>query len=279
MTPHQSRPNDGLAPTVSRLFIATLIPVFGLFILRVILGALPMIRNAGPIGDLGITPFLLIKAVLDTVIYFLVITFCFATSREIRNMQPHLTEIASIVLLAGCALVATLAYSGYEVLFAVLAPSQSDSYNWIFLAIVLAPIGMIVVIVTRRLDFFTNLMVGKLNQVAMQPQAFSAAAGSSGPESTPSPQPPPGPAPELDPMKEVRGRLDAVERKVASARVEAERLRARNALTSQAADSASKMQSYMEGAVASIDQRDWAGARHFADWAEYEATCVLATGK
>lgn len=269
MTPHSyqdhaAQSTDGLGAAASRLFVATIIPVFGLFILRVILAALPMIKNAGPLGDTGLTPLVLIKASLDTVIYFLIIRLCLACSQEIRQRRPHLAEIASVVLLAGCALVATLAYTGYELLFTTLAPAQAELYNWIFLAIVLAPIAMIVVIVTRRLDFFTSLMFGKLNEVATQPQAFAAA------------RPPAGPAPSLDPAKEIRDRVEIVQKKVAKANAEARRLRAADALSAQTAESATKMQGYLEGAVTAIAQQDWAGARHFSDWAEYEAGRVLA---
>jgi DNA integrity scanning protein DisA with diadenylate cyclase activity len=208
---------------------------------------------------------LLIKATLDTVIYFLIIRFCLAASHEIRAVRPHLSEIANVVVLAGCALVSTLAYSGYQDVFAAVAPAQSELYNWLFLVIVLAPIAMIVVIVARRLDFFTNLMFGKLNAVAIQQTAFAAA-----------PQPPPGPAPDLDTSREIRDRVSSIERKVESAKAEAEKLRARNALGTETADSVAKMQGYRDGALAAIEKEDWAGARHFSDWAEYEASRVLA---
>jgi len=275
MTPHTQKTSDSLGQTVSRIFVATLIPVFGLFILRLVLASLPMIKNAGTIGDLGLTPLVLMKASLDTVIYFLIIRLCIALNDAIRTLRPHLGEIASVILLSGCALVATLAYSGYEVLFITLAPSQSELYNWIFLAIVLAPIAMIVVIVTRRLDFFTNLMFGKLNEVATHPQSFAAApAGYAGTPLPPAAPPPPPAA--INAGREIQDRVNAVAKSVKSAQVEADRLRARNALDVLKAESAEKMHAYLDGALTAIAQSDWDGARHFADWAEYEASRLLS---
>ena len=279
MTPYHSSTqsagpqSDGLGQNISRVFIATIIPVFGLFVLRLILASLPMIKNAGSIGDTGVTPLLLIKASLDSVAYFLVIRFCFAVSEQLKALRPHLSEIATIILLAGCALVATLAYSGYEGLMAALAPAQMEVYNWLFLATVLAPIAMIVVLVTRRLDFFTSLLFGKLNEATAMPVAYAAAAGAPG---AGRPMPPAGPPPGADPaMLQMRERVNAISQQMAAAREAAEKLRSRGQLQGELAESTAKMHGYFDGAMQSLEGRDLAAAKSFADWAEYEASRLL----
>ena len=76
--PQQS--SDGLGPAVSRLFLSTIIPIFGLFFLRLVLASLPMIKHAAPISELNVTSLILIKAALDSVIYFLIIRFVLLTT-------------------------------------------------------------------------------------------------------------------------------------------------------------------------------------------------------
>jgi len=281
------RPSDGLGQAASRMFVATIVPVFGLGFLRLILASLPMIKNAGPIADLGVTPLILIKAALDTVIYFLIMRFCLAVSGQMRLLRPHMAEIANIITLAGCALVATMAYSGYELLAASLAPTQMEIYNWLFLAIVLTPIAVIVVIVTRRVDFFSNLLFGKLTEAAAAPGAFAAAASSAGapapaswaPPASAPPAPMPPPA-AMDPQQqEIRQRLTAVQQQVKAAQRAAESLQGGGRLSAELAESAAKMQSYLDGANLSADSRDWAGAKSFADWAEYESSRLLLAAK
>src|SRR5260370_11367719 len=98
--------NDSLGQAIGRLAVATIVPVFGLFVLRLILASLPMIKNAGMIGDLGITPSVLVKASIDTVIYFLVIRFGRACSQQIKARRPHLADIATVVVRACGALMA-----------------------------------------------------------------------------------------------------------------------------------------------------------------------------
>ena len=273
---YPQRPSDGLGQSVSRMFVGTLIPVMGLFVLRLVLVSLPMIKNAGPIADLGVTPLLLIKAALDTTIYFLIMRFAIGASQQIKLMRPHLLEIANIVMLAGCALVATLAYSGYEALFASLAPTQMEVYNWLFLAIVLIPIVLIVVIATRRLDLFTELMFGKISSAVAAPQPASQPAWNPPPPAPAALPPPPALQPVMDPAEQqIRGRMESVQQIVGSARQTAERLNARGGLQGDLAESFTKMESYLVGAVKSVDRGEWDKAKGFADWAEYEANRIL----
>jgi hypothetical protein len=277
-------PSDGLGESVTRLFVATIVPIAGLFFLRLILASLPMIKNAGPIGELGVTPLVLIKASLDTVIYFLIIRFCMASSAQLKHIRPHLAEVSNAITMAGCALVATLAYSGYENLMASLAPMQMEVYNWVFLAVVLTPIALLVVIVTRRLDFFSNLIFGKLSQASTGFPAPYPAAAPAGPQAGWNPQfppaaMPPGVAP-VDPAEQqLRERLAGMQQRVVAARETAEKLRSQGRLSAEMSEAASKMQGYFDGAKQSLDHRDIQSAKGFADWAEYEANRLLAAAK
>lgn len=282
MNPYAPKaPSDGLGEHISRLAVATIVPIFALFVLRLILASLPMIKNAAPIADLGVTPLLLIKAAIDTVIYFLILRFALVSSGYIKGIRTHLEEVANIVTLAGCALVATLAYSGYELLVGSLAPTQMEVYNWVFLGAVLTPIALIVMIVVRRMDFFSNLLFGKLSQATAMPAGVYSAGQAAGvnPGFSPawSPAPPQGMPPGVDPAQEqLRARVTAIRSQVNSAKEAAERLQSAGKLNAELAESASKMMSYLDGAVQSLEGRDLNAAKGFADWAEYEATRVLS---
>jgi small-conductance mechanosensitive channel len=262
-----------LGQSIARLFLSTLIPVFGLYLLRLILASLPMIKNAGPIADLGVTPLILIKSALDTVVFFLIIRFALGASQQIKTARPHWDEIGNLAVLVGAALVAVLAYNGYEALAASLMPAQLEVYNWVFLVIVLIPVALVVIIVTRRMDFFTELMFGKLSAAVATPQSSYAAPPVWGAA------PPQGPPPSFDPVEQqTNERVAAVQQKVALARQTAERLRARGMVNGDFNEAVTKMEGYLDGAVKSRDKRDWTSAKGFADWAEYEASRIVAAG-
>ena len=271
------RPSDGLGESMTRLFVATIIPVVGLFFLRLVLASLPMIKNAAPISDLNVTPLVLIKAALDSVIYFLILRFAWSASEQLKRLRPHLAEIASVILLTGCAVVATLAYSGYEILMASLAPGQMDVYNWLFLAIVLVPVALIVIIATRRMDLFTELLFGKLSSAVAAPQMHMQSAAAAGAQADwRAAGPPAGAPPEAESGDhQMRQRMVAIQQQVASARQAADKLRARGALGGETAESLSKMEGYLDGAAKNMERRDWVKAKSFADWAEYEANRIV----
>lgn len=264
--------------SIGRLAVATLLPVFGLFVLRLILVSLPMIKNAGPMGDSGITPLLLVKAVIDTSIYFLILRFCWATSEYLKAESPQWVELTSVIVLVGFALVSTLAYSGYERLMFALAPAQMELYNWVFLAAVLIPVGMIIVIVVRRMDFFTELVLGGIQRTPQS--AMQAAAGAySAPHGSPQPPSPPPPNPNDSEGSALRNRVNALQQTVASALVAAQQLKAQGRLGSDLLESPQKMQGYLGGAVQSLANGDLTSAKGFADWAEYEASRLLQAGR
>ncbi len=279
MNPNASQQSsDGLGPAVSRLFLSTIIPIFGLFFLRLVLASLPMIKHAAPISELNVTPLILIKAALDSVIYFLIIRFVLGCSQHMKLLRPRWIELANIVVLAGCALVATLAYSGYELLCASLAPAQMEIYNWVFLAVVLIPVALIVIIATRHMDLFTEIMFGKLSAAVSVPQPMPgfAAPAAAQPAWNP-PAPPPSAPPSVDfAEQQIRGQVASAQKCVVAARQTAENQRARGALNGESAESLGKMEGYLDGAVKSLDRRDWVEAKSFADWAEYEANRIVA---
>ena len=263
---------------MTRLFVATIIPVVGLFFLRLVLASLPMIKNAAPISDLNVTPLVLIKAALDSVIYFLILRFAWSASEQLKSLRPHLTEIASVILLTGCAVVATLAYSGYEILMASLAPGQMDVYNWLFLAIVLVPVALIVIIATKRMDLFTELLFGKLSSAVAAPQMHMQSAAAAGAQADWRSAGPPAGAPPAaadSGDQQMRHRMTVIQQQAASARQAADKLRARGALSGETAESLSKMEGYLDGAAKNVERHDWVKAKSFADWAEYEANRIV----
>ena len=263
--------------SIGRLAVATVLPVFGLFILRLILVSLPMIKNAGPLGDTGVAPLLLVKAVIDTLIYVLIFRFCWASGEVLKIERPHLAELAAVLMLSGFALVATLAYSGYERLMLALAPTQMELYNWLFLAAVLFPVGMIIVLVVRRMDFYTDIVFGGIQRM---PQAAMTGPGA-GPAVPFGAAPPNVPPPAVQNAEDaaLRNRVNQLRQIVSSALSTAQQLQTQGRMSGELAESPQKMQGYLDGAIQSLANGDLKSAKGFADWAEYEASRLLQAGK
>jgi hypothetical protein len=110
-----------------------------------------------------------------------------------------------------------------------------------------------------------------------QPNAF--AAGGYAPQPAAPAWNPPAPvavAPADPAHQEMKNRLQSIQQKVTQAAEAAQKLHAAGKLTGELADSPTKMQQYLSGAMQSLESRDLNSAKGFADWAEYEASRLLA---
>ena len=245
---------------LGRVFVSSLVMGFGLLILRVILTSLPMIKNAGPIGDTGLPVLVLVKALLDTGIFVVLLLFTIQVQRLFASNRPDLADLGMLVLLLGATVAAALAYNSYQILQLVLMPDLTELYNWLFILVVLGLLAFAVVTVIRRLDFFTSLLYNGFAQAGTQPAGYGPPMGM---------PPAAGPSPE---MMAWQGRYESIGQRVSRAMQVAQG----RPLPPELQQAAGNMQSYMQNSQQCAGRMDWAEAKRCLDWAEYEAGRVLA---
>lgn len=207
------------------------VTVAGLLILRGILGALPMLKNASAIGSSLMTPLVIADAVVDTVLFVVLLRFGMQVGRSIADNYTRLPDLGRIISLATVTLVLILAYELYQTPVACLLVMPSDLsslsggtvpanvqdlarvwsqvlqqagmqnsvgdalaayqreavtmlrkppdiYGWTFLILVAIPVVGIVVLVSRNLDTFTELISRAAAGPARSAQTSGAAARS-----------------------------------------------------------------------------------------------------
>jgi hypothetical protein len=114
--------------------IRVALAVVGLLILRAILGALPMVKNASAIGGTLLTPLVVADAVVDTVIFLLILSFGVGLGRTIQAGYTRLPDLGKMISLATVAVVLLLAYGSYQTVVACLLESPSDIVNTLTLS-------------------------------------------------------------------------------------------------------------------------------------------------
>ena len=101
----------------------------GLLILRAILGALPMLKNAPAFGDSLMSPLVLACAIVDTVLLLVVLDFGITLARDIQNKYEHIPEFKKLISLATIVLVLLFAYKVYKLPTACLVVQPTDLIN------------------------------------------------------------------------------------------------------------------------------------------------------
>src|SRR4029077_5239260 len=86
-----------LGPNIAKRFIRFALTLVGLFILRGILGALPMLKSASAIGDSLLSPLVVSYAVVDTAILLVVLAFGLNLGQDIQANALSLSELGKIV--------------------------------------------------------------------------------------------------------------------------------------------------------------------------------------
>ena len=251
---------------LGRIFVSSLVMGFGLLILRVILTSLPMIKNAGPIGDTGLPVLVVVKVLLDTGMFFVLLLFTIQMQRSIASNRPDLADLGMLVLLLGATVTSALAYNSYQILQLVLMPDLTELYNWLFILLVMGLLAFAAVTVIRRLDFFTSLLYNGFAQVGTQPAGYGTPMGG------PPVGMPPGTAAQPPEMIAWRARHEAIGQRASRAA----QLAQGRQLPPELQQAGTNMQSYMENSRQCADRLDWAEAKRCLDWAEYEAGRVLA---
>lgn len=257
-----AQPQQTMGQQLGRVFVSSLVMGFGLLILRVILTSLPMIKNAGPIGDTGLPVIILVKVLLDSAMFAVLLLFTIQAQRLISTHRPDLADLGMLVLLLGATVTAALAYNSYQVLQMVLMPEQAELYNWLFILLVLGLLTFAVITVVRRLEFFTNLLYNGFSQAGARPATYGPPMGT-----------PPAAGMGMNPEMAVwQGRYDALAPRVSRAAQMAQG----RPLPADLQQAVGNMQAYLQSAQQNAGRMDWSEAKRCLDWAEYESSRVMA---
>jgi hypothetical protein len=116
-----------VGPDFGKRVIRVALGVVGLLVLRAILGALPMLKNASAIGNTFLTPLVVANAVVDSVIFFLILSFGLGLGRTIQANYTRLPDLGRMISLATVALVLLFAYGSYQTVVACLVESPEDT--------------------------------------------------------------------------------------------------------------------------------------------------------
>jgi hypothetical protein len=88
-----------------------------------------MMKNASAIGSTLLTPLVVANAVVDTVIFVLILRFGVGLGRTIQANFTRLPDLGKMISLATVALVLLLAYGSYQTVVACLVESPADIVN------------------------------------------------------------------------------------------------------------------------------------------------------
>jgi hypothetical protein len=109
---------------------------------------------------LAIFPVTIANAVVDTLIFIVLILFGRDLGSIVRSRYAKLPDLGQMLNLGVITVVVVLAYQFYQgIFFPLLWPDNQDIYGWIFLALGLAPLVGIVVIVSRNMDAITGVVM------------------------------------------------------------------------------------------------------------------------
>jgi hypothetical protein len=185
---------NSIGSEVGRRLVKTIIAVVGLLIIRLVLDNLPMLKEAKPIligsnaqaqavaqyfnsGQLPqdiqqygagfIFPISIANAVVDTLIFAMLIGSAVGFNGLIRARSKRLPEGGVIILLLVLTVIVALAYKSYMGVIPPLLQSQANLYGWVFLILGLLPLIGLIVVASRNLDALTEVIFNSTSRVAV----------------------------------------------------------------------------------------------------------------
>jgi hypothetical protein len=197
---------NSMASDVGRRLVKTIIAIVGLLIIRLVIGNLPMLKEAKPISVGGnaqaqavaqyfntgqlpqdiqqfaagyIFPISIATAVVDTLIFAVLIGSAAGFNNLIRARSKRLPEGGLIILLLVLTIVVAFAYRSYMGVIPPLLQSQANLYGWIFLILGLLPLIGLIVVASRNLDALTEVIFSSTSRVAVGSVSQTDAAASS----------------------------------------------------------------------------------------------------
>jgi ribosomal protein L40E len=181
---------------VGRRLVKAIIAVVGLIVIRIILDNLPMLKEAKPffVGSgaspavnsdiaqffntgqwpqgiqyaLGfIFPISIANAIVDTLIFAVLIGSAAGFNGLIRARSKRLPEGGLIILLLVLTIVVAIAYKSYMGVIPPLLGSQANLYGWFFLVLGLLPLIGLIVVASRNLDELTEVIFSSTKRAAV----------------------------------------------------------------------------------------------------------------
>ncbi|MGH9775632.1 MAG: zinc ribbon domain-containing protein [Candidatus Acidiferrales bacterium] len=111
-------------------------------------------------AHLAIFPITIAKAVIDTLIFALLILFGFSLASLFRSHYARLPDLGQMMNLCIVTVVVGISYYSYQGLaYPFLYPDDLEIYGWTFLGLVLAPLVGLAVVVARNMDSITAMIM------------------------------------------------------------------------------------------------------------------------
>jgi len=132
---------------------------------------------------LAILPLTIAYAIVDTLIFAMLILFGRDLSIIIRSNYSRFPDLGQILNFGILTIVVAAAYYSYQgILYPFLWPNHQDLYGWAFLVLGLAPLAGVVVLVSRNMDRITGAVMQSSSRALAGPPAIQC--GSCGQAST-----------------------------------------------------------------------------------------------
>ncbi len=200
--------HNSIGNEVGRRLVKTIIAVVGLLIIRLVLDALPVLKEAKPIlvggngmadpyADLAriasqffssgqlppefqqnavgfIFPISIANAIVDTLVFAVLIGSAARFNSLIRSKSKRLPEGGLIIFLLVLTIVVAFAYHSYMGVIPPLLGSRASLYGWFSLALGLLLLIGLIVVASRNLDAITEVIFSSTKQVVAAPASQAA---------------------------------------------------------------------------------------------------------
>jgi hypothetical protein len=119
------------------------------------------LQNAILLGTkLAIFPITIAKAVVDTLIFVMILLFCRNLTLLFRSNYSRMPDLGLMMSLGLVTAVVAIAYHSYQgIAYPFLFPDNYAIYGWVFLVLVLAPLIFLAVVVARNMDAITGAVM------------------------------------------------------------------------------------------------------------------------
>jgi hypothetical protein len=122
--------SSSLGSQLGKKAIRFAVAILGLLLLKAVVDALPMLKNASLIDGTLLSPVVLANAIVDTLMMAVIFGFGLAVSRDLRRFYPSVPDLGQAVLLLAILFVLVLAYNLYEVPLACTLISPTDLWTF-----------------------------------------------------------------------------------------------------------------------------------------------------
>ncbi len=164
-----------ILPTLIRPVLRFVIGLVVILIIRAVVAALPMIRDA-TISGFRLTPLQIALAVVDTIIIVVLLNFGREMGNSLRFAIKSFPEVGSIATLIVGLIAVSIAYSSYRNFGFLLPLSIRWIYSVLFVVLAAIPLYFLIMTVYRNIDKLTDLSVKKI-QTATEKSTICSGCG------------------------------------------------------------------------------------------------------